>query len=261
MPARNEICVYLDYESLSQAAAQRFAASVAHAIQQHGQFWVALSGGSTPRRMFEILACPPTLHQIPWTQVHFFWCDERCVPPEHPESNFALLQRLLLSHLETYPQHVHRMKGELPPQQAVVDYAHLLASYAGQGMGWIKFDLVLLGLGDDGHTASLFPGAIPADEMTQPVIAVRVKTQGRPAGRITLTPPVFNAAQQVLFLVNGSSKAQALAGTLAQERDPLRYPAQRIQPQPGNLTWMVDQAAASLVSASRSDSEENYHDI
>jgi 6-phosphogluconolactonase len=205
--------------------------------------------------------------------MHFFWGDERCVPPDDLQSNYRQAYETLLSHVLVPKENIHRAKGELAPPSAAEDYARQLREFAAPGLDYPRFDLVLLGLGADGHTASLFPGSLFPDSLSPqvrdpaqspegepvedlpsggsheggPVLAVTAEFQGRPVNRVTLTPPVFNAARNVLFLVTGQEKAMALAGTRAGRSDPLIYPAQRIEPAEGKVWWLVDEPAARML--------------
>jgi 6-phosphogluconolactonase len=242
---KTTIEIFPDYVELSQAAAALFGKLAVDKVQAGGAFLAAISGGSTPRGMFERLAAVGLSDTIPWRGVHVFWCDERCVPPQHPESNYRAAYALWLSQVELSEANIHRMRGELPPQQAVQDYTVCLRGFASRELPYPRFDLALLGLGDDGHIASLFPGVIHEDEDSVPVMATSARYQGRPVQRLTLTPLVLNAARRVVFLVSGENKATALANALQGRRNPAAYPAQRIQPEHGQVIWMVDQPAAS----------------
>ena len=235
-----------DLEALSRSAAEQFVSLAKAALATRGRFDVALSGGATPQALYRLLAQPPYLARLPWPQIHFFWGDERCVPPDHPDSNYYQARLALLDHIAVPPANVHRIWGELEPTAAAQDYARQLRSASAEdGLDWPRFDLILLGLGADGHTASLFPGPITPAEAHSPVIAVSAHYAGRPAQRVSLTPLVFNTAVNVIFLVTGAAKSEALAATLTGPRDPERWPAQRIQPARGSVAWLVDQAAAT----------------
>jgi 6-phosphogluconolactonase len=223
-----------DKEAVSRAAAQRFVA-LAGQYTQTETFTVALSGGSTPRRLFQLLANAPFRDQVPWTQVHLFWGDERCVPPDHADSNYRMTREALLDHIDIPPQNVHRVRGELDPPQAAKDYRNQLENLLRTNP---RFDLVLLGMGSDGHTASLFPSSPALDEREQTAIAVYAAHLG--SWRVTLTLPILNRTQHVLFLVTGASKAPALARIRAGE--PL--PAGQVCPSHGTLTWLLDRDAA-----------------
>jgi 6-phosphogluconolactonase len=234
-----------DPDAMSRSAAEQFASLATRAVAARGRFDVALSGGETPQAVYRLLAQLPYLTRLPWPQVNFFWGDERCVPPDHPDSNYCQAQLALLNHIVVPPANIHRIRGELEPAAAAQDYAEQLeAASAGSGLGWPRFDLVLLGLGADGHTASLFPGPFIPAETHSPVIAVTAHYESRPAHRVSLTPLVFNTAHNIIFLVTGANKSEALAATLTGPRDPERWPAQRIEPTHGSVIWLVDQAAA-----------------
>lgn len=220
----------------------RFAAAAEQAVAQRGRFLVALSGGSTPRALFTLLARPPYATQLPWARTEIYWGDERLVPPDDPQSNYGQARRLLLDHVPVPPEQVYRMRGELPAAEAAAAYTAVLREKAAHGRAWPRLDLALMGLGADGHTASLFPGAPPAQD---PVIAVTADYQGRPAARVTLTPLVFNDARLLLFLVAGADKAAAVSAVLQGPRDPINLPAQRLDNAPGETIWLLDEDAAA----------------
>lgn len=242
-PAKPDIRVFEDLPALSRAAASLFIDSCSQAIQQRRWALAALSGGSTPTELYHLLAQPPNAGQIDWARVHIFWGDERCVPPDDPESNYRQASEALLSRVPIPQQNVHRVQGEAAPPDAALSYALELKRFASPPLSWPRFDLVLLGMGDDGHTASLFPGSPVA--VTAPTAAVKADYQGRPADRVTLTPVLFNEARRIVFLVSGQSKSQTLANVLNGDYDPDLLPAQRIRPVDGELIWLVDRAAAS----------------
>lgn len=229
-------------KALAKAAAMRFAAAAEQAVVERGRFQVALSGGSTPRALFALLARPPYATQLPWAQTEIYWGDERLVPPDDAESNYGQARRLLLDHVPVPPEQVHRIRGELPAAEAAAAYSAVLRRNAARGRAWPRLDLALMGLGADAHTASLFPGSPPA---TDPVIAVTADYQGRPAARITLTPLVFNDARLLLFLVAGADKAPAVTAVLQGPPDPFNLPAQRLNNAPGDMIWLVDEDAAA----------------
>ena len=193
--------------------------------------------------LYRVLAGAAYRDSLPWEKMEFFWGDERCVPPDDSESCYFQAYQSWLSHVPVPSRNLHRVKGELDPQTAAQEYARELSGFAASGLYWPIFDLVLLGLGADGHTASLFPGS----DQTRGVatIAVTANYQDRPARRVSLTPDVFNGAANLVFLATGAEKAAALASTVIGSRDLFRYPAQRIIPTAGQLYWLVDQAAAS----------------
>lgn len=239
-----EILVVPDQEDLAQRAAQRLAGLTQEAVESRGRFSLALSGGSTPGTLYRLLARDPYRGQIPWEGVHLFWGDERCVPPDDPGSNFWLVNETLIADVPIPPENVHRVRGELEPEMAARGYERVLQDYfCGRRT---RFDLVLLGLGSDGHTASLFPGSAALGETERLAMAVQAHYEDRPAHRVTLTLPAINSARQVLFLVAGSAKANIVETVL---EDPGRdMPAQQIQPTAGQLTWMLDAAAAHRLS-------------
>lgn len=239
------VSVFRDADSLSRAAAEIFAQVADRAIPERKRFLVALSGGSTPKQLFQILAGPPYAQRLPWSQIHFFWCDERLVPPDHPESNFGQAFAQLFSLINIPDENLHRVRGEAPSEHAADEYRELLESFSEGDLKWLRFDLAFLGLGADGHTASLFPGAISPEETVSPVLAVTADYQGRPARRITLTPLALNTARNLIFLVTGKDKACAVAETLHGAINLEKWPAQRIQPVDGKAIWLLDDEAAS----------------
>lgn len=237
-----ELKVFDDLDALARAAAEEIAKSAQEAIAERGRFTIALSGGSTPKPVYRLLAHAP---RIDWRRVHVFWGDERHVPPDHAESNFGMAHGELLSKIPIPPENVHRMRAENPNvERAADEYAWTLRSAFNLEEGELpRFDLVLMGIGDDGHTASLFPGSDAVREQSRLVIAPWVEKLG--AHRITLTPPVFNHARLALFLVSGEEKADALKSILEGGFEPDLHPAQIVKPGEGRLVWMVDRAAAS----------------
>lgn len=243
-PAVN-LHVFRDAAALSEAAALLFVREAETAVSHHNRFLVALSGGTTPAAMFRLLAVPPLAQQVDWSRVHLFWGDERLVPPADPGSNYGQAHELLLRHVPIPPENIHRAKGELSPAAAVADYEAQLAALAENGRFFPRFDLAIMGLGSDGHTASLFPGPVRAAEQTKPVMAVTAVYEDRPAHRLTLTPLLFNDAHHVLFLVAGQSKAAAVTAVLHGPPAPETWPAQRIQPTDGVVSWYLDQTVTN----------------
>ena len=229
-----EIVVLPDPTAMAREAADRFVALARSALAAQGRFTVALSGGSTPKSVYEQLVAPP----IDWQHVHVFWGDERCVPPVHPDSNYGLAQRAWLAHINIPAQNVHRLRGELDPAQAAQQYEDELRTLFGT---LPRFDLVWLGMGADAHTASLFPGTPALHEQRRWVIAQYVDRLQ--AKRLTLTPLIINQAANVTFLVAGSDKAAALRSVWHGSHDPDRFPAQIVRPATGHLSWLVDRAA------------------
>jgi 6-phosphogluconolactonase len=240
-----QVRVFPDIESLSRAAAELFSQVTDRAITERKRLLVALSGGTTPQVMFQILTQPPFKQSIPWEKIHFFWCDERLVSHEHPESNFGQAFQRLFTRVNIPEENLHRIHGEESPAQAVKAYQKELELFSEDDLKWPRFDLAFLGLGADGHTASLFPGAISPAEMAFPVLAVTVDYQGRPAGRVTLTPLVLNSARNLIFMVSGKDKAHAVDQTLHGATDMEKWPVQRIRPVDGKIIWLLDNQAAS----------------
>jgi 6-phosphogluconolactonase len=235
-----EIVVLPDSETLAHEAARSLAVLAIEAVDSRGRFSVALSGGSTPRALYRLLAEEPYRGQIPWAGVHLFWGDERCVPPDDPGSSFRAADEAFISRVPLPPDNVHRVRGELAPEVAARAYANELDDFFCGPHA--RLDLVLLGLGEDGHTASLFPGSDALQETRRLTAAVEAHYQDRPTGRVTLTLPAINTARHVLFLVSGSDKARIAQVVL--EGDDGLYPAQQVRPTAGELTWMLDAAAA-----------------
>ncbi len=245
-----DIRVFDDLPALSRAAASLFIESCQQAIRWRGRALVVLSGGNTPTELYKLLAHSPDAEQVDWRGVHVFWGDERCVPPDDPESNYRQAYDGLLSRVNIPKANIHRMDGEAEPQEAALSYALGLRHFASAPLSWPRFDFVLLGMGEDGHTASLFPGS-PVN-VAAPTAAVTANYQGRPANRVTLTPILFNEAHRIVFLVSGESKSRTLANVLNGDYDPDLLPAQRIRPVEGELIWLVDRAAANRLQNHRS---------
>jgi 6-phosphogluconolactonase len=237
-----EIRIFKDLEKLSKDAANLFLEKSAEAIAERGRFLVALNGGGTPARLLSMLASDYK-DRVDWSKVHVFWGDERCVPPDDPGSSYGQARELFLSKVSIPDANIHRIKGELSPAEASRDYSDILKEFASPPLDIPRFDLVYLGMGEDGHTASLFPNS-PVDA-AEPVLPVTAHYQDRPANRVSLTPIVFNNARAVAFMATGEKKAVTLAEVLGDRFDPEKYPAQRINPRHGELLWLVDEDAAS----------------
>lgn len=239
--------VYDDRSALLDAAADAVVDIAIESVAARGRVMFALSGGSTPRGLYERLAAT-WRERLDWTRVHVFWGDERCVPPTHADSNYRMAREALLDHVPIPPSQIHRMHGEDDPEAAALDYAAILAATlddAPSGQPGV-FDLVLLGLGPDGHTASLFPNGAPGRETRRLVMAASV---GAARGwRLTLTPPVLNAARHRLVLVAGADKADALAAVLEGPPNADLLPAQRLTG--SDVRWMVDRASAARLTGS-----------
>lgn len=243
------IQVLADLEAVSTRGAEEFLGCAQEAIAQRGRFLVALTGGSTPRRLYQMLAEDPLRTQLDWGRVQFFWGDERCVPPDHADSNYRMAHEALLSQLSIGPEQVHRMEGERPDlDQSARDYQNTLARVFGVASEGEPpaFDLILLGMGSDGHTASLFPHTQALHEKDRWVVANEVPQHS--THRLTMTYPLLNRGRQVLFMVTGAQKSSTLREVLEGPSDPERLPSQRLQPTQGKLTWLVDTAAAAELS-------------
>ncbi len=245
-----EIQIFSDVQKLYWAAAEEFGARAQEAVTTRGIFHVALSGGSTPKGMFALLADGDALRQkIAWEKIHVWWSDERHVPPDHSDSNFKMANDALLSRVEIPTQNIHRVHAEnSDASQAAFDYEkELRAILHVDAHALSQFDLILLGMGNDGHTASLFPGTKALNETERLVVANWVGKFF--TWRITFTAPFINAARCVMFLVAGEDKALPLKGVLEGPREPAQLPAQLIQPTNGSLIWLLDEKAASQLRA------------
>jgi 6-phosphogluconolactonase len=238
------IRVLPDPPALAEAAARHVVECAQTAIRDRGRFAIALSGGSTPRDLHLRLAGRPLVDQIDWARVHVFFGDERCVPPDDERSNFRMADETLLSKVPIPRAQVHRMRGELPPEEAAADYERQLREFSGDEPP--RIDLILLGMGDNGHTASLFPGLSAVHAQQRWVVAEYVAEVSM--WRVTLTPVVLNLAREDLFLVAGAAKARMLRQVLEGPYTPDRLPAQVVRPTLGDVIWMVDAAAAAELS-------------
>ena len=231
---------------LAQAAAEYFVARVKFAVEVRGVARVAISGGSTPKLLFQLLADPerPFLKQLPWEHLQLFWVDERCVPPTDQDSNYGMTDAAMLSKVPLPAANVHRMEGELDPQEAASRYeAEIRTAFRLEGAETPTFDLILLGLGPDGHTASLFPHTEALDEMARIVIANHVPQKD--TWRLTLTWPVIIQGRDVAFLIEGAEKAEMVQTIWSGAYEPETYPAQMIRPAGGKLLLLTDSAAIS----------------
>jgi len=240
------IATYADSDALSHQAAQLIVRLAAESVVTHGRFTIALSGGSTPRKSYNLLAGEPYRSQIDWALVEVFLGDERCVPADDTESNFRMAQETLLSKVPIAEKQIHRMPADQPDRHAAArDYVIEMQRVFGT-TGIPSFDLIQLGMGPEGHTASLFPHSAALHEQEHLVVPVR--TPKPPPDRLTFTPPLLNAARHVLFLVTGSDKADAVHEVIEGEYNPDEYPAQIVRPSHGEVTWMLDTTAASKLS-------------
>ena len=243
-----------DGAALARRAAFHLVEMVSEAAEAKGRARIAVSGGSTPKAAFQLLADPnqPFRKRMPWEDLELFWVDERTVPPDHPESNYRMTKEALLDHVPLLPQQVHRMEGELEPEAAAARYeSELRNTFRLEGAEAPRFDLISLGMGDDGHTASLFPHTEAIHEMGRLVTANHV-TQ-KDTWRLTLTWPVINHARSVFFLIAGADKAERVHEVFMGPRDPERLPSQLIWPSGGILTLFLDKAAAALLPATNGE--------
>ena len=235
-----EIKVVRDGDAIAREAADRIVEQSREAIAFQSHFSIALSGGSTPKVLFSLLAGDEYRSRIDWTKVHIYFGDERCVPPDSPDSNYRMARETLLDHAPIPPANVHRIRGEIDPEAAAKEYGQLLEKNFGDG----GLDLTLLGMGPDGHTASLFPGTAALHETEHRCVANWVEKMN--TWRITMSAPFLNRSRQVMILVSGASKARRLHEVLEGPRDPDRLPIQMINPESGKLTWIVDVEAAGM---------------
>ncbi len=232
-----------DAATLARMAANTIQELAHTAINQTGRFSIALSGGSTPKTLFQILASDYQ-EKIDWENIYVFWGDERCVPPDDADSNYKMARETLLDHVPVLEANIYRIRGELPPEEGAVQYEEALRGVFNNQLP--RIDLILLGMGDDGHTASLFPGTDALNEQQKWVIPNHVST-AKQTWRITLTLPVINNAANVMFLVAGTGKSKTLKRVLQGDYKPTELPSQLIKPTNGNLVWAVDHAAKSLL--------------
>jgi len=244
-----EIRILADGAAIAKRAAQEFIQAATVAAREKGAFSVSLAGGKTPKALYSLLVTDPALRsQVPWDKIQLFFGDERHVPPDHPDSNFRMATEAMISKSPMKPEQVTRIKGEYPDAgQAALEYEKALREYFKLKDGeYPRFDLVLVGMGNEGHTLSLFPGtkALHADGR----IAVRNWVGKLYAERITLTAPAASNAVQVIFMVTGADKAPALKAVLEGPFEPEQLPAQLLQPKNGKLLWLVDAAAGSMLS-------------
>lgn len=238
---------YIVHPTLSEmaaAVAADLAAAIAGAARNNTPYFVALSGGSTPGALFGHLARPETAREIRWEWVHFFWGDERCVPPDHPESNYGMARRMLFDHIPIPAENIHRIRGESGPAKEAVRYAReIMMRLPADATGRPVFDRIFLGMGEDGHTASLFPGS-PALTESDKICTVAIHPVSGQK-RITLTLPVINAAREVHFLVSGAAKSDRVAQIFHQTSGYEQLPAAKIHPPDGKLLWHLDREAAA----------------
>jgi 6-phosphogluconolactonase len=240
-----DVTIFPDGGQLSVAAAEYIVRVAQESIATHGSFTLALSGGSTPRKLYAMLADEPYRGQIDWALVEIFWSDERCVPADDAESNYHLAQEVMLSKLPIAASQIHRVPADEPDREAAsLAYTKEMQRVFGTD-GIPQFDLIQLGMGPEGHTASLFPHQASLTEQQRLIMPVTVPKP--PPPRLTFTPPLLNAAIHILFLVTGPDKSEAVQAVLEGPKQPEEYPAQIVQPSDGEVTWMLDKAAAALL--------------
>jgi 6-phosphogluconolactonase len=240
---KREIRIFPDKKALVLATAEEIIDCIAEAVRKRGRCNIALAGGSTPRDVYTLLATKPYKNLVCWDDVSLFWGDERTVAPDDPESNYRMVRHTLLDLIDIPEKNVHRIRGEAEPRQAASEYAELLCRHFNEELPC--FDFVLLGLGDDGHTASLFPGTEVIEEYGQLVAAVFVPKFA--AWRVTLTLPVLNAAREIMFLVSGVAKSDMVRRIMDSHEPDKGLPASLVTPQSGTTSWMLDTEAASLL--------------
>jgi 6-phosphogluconolactonase len=243
-----EIHIYKDNDALSRAAAEWVTRYISDTLQSQDRFTWVLSGGNTPKGLYELLAAPPYIEKIQWNKIHIFWGDERAVPFDDPRNNAKMAYDTLLNHVPVPSTQIHIMRTDIPPEKSAAEYEQILHQYFRNldGPSSTSFDLVLLGMGEDGHTLSLFPGTEVVHESQAWVKAFFLQSQDM--YRITLTKTIVNASGAVAFLTTGSNKSMALKQVLEGPPDPDLYPSQVIKPQSGQLHWFVDEAAVAKLS-------------
>jgi 6-phosphogluconolactonase len=253
LPSPPQVHRYKDAQAVAQAAAKRFLDSAKRAVDKVDRCIVVLAGGSTPRKLYHVLTEPPYRAAVPWNKVYFVFGDERCVPPDHEDSNYRMAHEALLGPLEIPEHHVLRMKGEQRPVDAARRYEVRLGDLFLYGPKR-KFDLVLLGIGSDGHTASLFPGTEALDEQERWVVANEVPQLD--AWRLTMTFPALNSARRVLFLATGEEKARVIAEAFGGLEHAAPHPCERVAPIGARREVLIDHAAASRIPESEAPADE-----
>ena len=233
-------------EDVIRKTAKQFITTAVKAIKHQDFFSVALSGGNTPQPLYEFLAKDPSADKLDWHKIQFFWGDERQVPPDHPDSNYFQAFRTLLKHRQVPGENIHRIRGELEPTIAADFYQQAILDWFSETLP--RFDLILLGMGSDGHTASLFPNTDPVIHPDNYHLVAANYLTGQDTWRITMMPRLINAAKKILVLVSGLSKAESLYQVIKGPYLPQQFPAQMIRPTNGELVWMVDQEAGSLLN-------------
>jgi 6-phosphogluconolactonase len=243
--SNREIRIFKEETELVVYAAEMILDLALQAVQKRGICHLVLSGGGTPLPVYKRFCLPMYVERFPWEKTHFYWGDERLVAADDPGSNYGQAKSAFLDKVPVVPENIHRIKGELPADQAAADYGIQLAAQSSVGFPWPVFDVILLGVGSDGHTASLFPGKRDPGEFQDPVIAVTADYEDRPSERITLTPMAINSALNVMFLVKGHMKASAVSAAINGPTNEIRWPVQRIKPIHGIILWLLDEGAAA----------------
>lgn len=244
-----EYRVYDRPDVLARAAAEHFLETAKAAVAARGKARIAVSGGRTPKTTFELLANPaePFLKAMPWNQIELFWVDERCVPPDHPDSNYRMTREAMLTKVPMKPEQVFRIEGEFEPDVTAARYESTLRNqFRLEGAETPRFDVLALGMGDDGHTASLFPHTAALHEFSRLAVANHVPQQ-KESWRVTLTQPVIVEASEIFFLIEGPPKANPLHRVLQGPYDPETLPSQLIQPKSGKLLYLLDKNAATML--------------
>ena len=232
-------------KELSENVTAEFLLNVKTALEGSEYLCLALSGGNTPRVIYQRLAEEPYKSEIPWERIHFFWGDERCVPPEHPDSNFAMVSEQLLSRISVPKKNIHRIRGESKPDDEAIRYEEEIKKIVPLSKTGIpRFDWIFLGLGADGHTASLFPGGKSLEETERLCVAAIHPESGRK--RITFTLPLINNAARISFFVTGKDKSQVLSEILKGKEGYIRYPAAMVKPTKGILDWWMDSSVSAV---------------
>jgi len=242
---KRSIRIVADPAAIADAAAEKIISLADAAISERGKFSIALSGGSTPKTLFSLLATDVYSRRVGWKNWQIYFGDERCVPPEHPDSNFRMASEAMLNHVAIPAENIHRMKGEIDPQQSAVEYGRLLKQNFGDG----GLEVILLGMGDDGHTASLFPHTAALEETHHRCVANYVEKLN--AWRITMSAPFINRAAQVIIMVSGAAKAARIQQVLNGPPDPKTLPIQMVAPANGEVLWVLDKPAAAELDRSR----------
>jgi len=242
------VIVCKDAAELAKRAAEYIVSTIRQTLARHDRFSVVLSGGSTPKAVYTLLGQPPLVDRVPWSKVHFFWGDERCVPPDHADSNYRTAYDALLAHLDLPPRNIYRIQGEIPPVEAAALYERSIAEFFEQENQPPRFDLVLLGMGEDGHTASLFPDSPALEEKRRWVAAVEHTSPPIPlVSRVTMTLPLLNTARRIALIVSGSAKAGLVQRALNAAGEAPLLPVQRVHPEGGEKVWLLDEAAANKI--------------